>query len=283
MDKPNIIHSFYSLKCYDDNLFFQSCYFMLSCLYVKNIGGNISIHTDDKFASLIESCPYDNIYIDLNDCCEAPRKFFAYPKLISLSKEPLGTIHIDGDVFLKKEGLFDMLDIKEYDCITQSLELREFIDWEGIWDASSEHFKYVEYPYYMQRFCNKMYNCGVIGFNNEKLFNEWYENYFRMLDEYIYHPNDVDNGIPDIIIEQQSLVDLCDYKKYNVKTLLPIGNFMELNIAANEIGYQHAVGHTKSENIIMCLQNIKRISPKHYEIVKQNWGGRYPLFFKYIE
>lgn len=282
MDKPNIIHSFCSLKCYDDNLFFQSCYFILSCLYIKHIGGNISIHTDDKFASLIEDCPYDNIYLDMNNCYDAPRKFFAYPKLLSLSKEPMGTIHIDGDVFLKEKELLNIIDFKNYDCITQHLELRDLITWPHVWDASSEHFINVEYPYYMKRFCTKMYNCGVLGFNNENLFNEWYENYFRMLDSYICHSNDIKNGIPDIIIEQQSLTELCEYKKYKVKTILPPDTPLKVSLFASEIGYQHSVGHSKSEDIVMCLRDIKKMSSKHYDIIKNNWGDIYPLYFKYV-
>lgn len=282
MEKPNIIHSFYSLKCYDKDLFLQSCYFILSCLYIKQLGGNISIHTDDKFASLIEDCPYDNIYLDMNNCYEAPRKFFAYPKLLSLAKEPIGTIHIDGDVLLTKQELLKTLEFKDYDCITQHLELRELIDWTDIWDVSSDHFINVEYPYYMERFCSKMYNCGVLGFNNEELFNEWYDNYFRMLNDYICHPNDLKIGVPDIIIEQQSLTELCEYKKYKVKTILQSDTVMNISVAASQIGYQHAVGCNKSEDIIMCLRDIKRMSSKHYNIIKNNWEDIYPSYFKYV-
>lgn len=283
MKKPNIIHSFYSLKCCDKDLFLQSCYFILSCLYMKQIGGNISIHTDDKFASLMDGCPYDNIYVDLNDCYEAPRKFFAYAKLISLAKEPLGTIHIDGDVFLKKEGILDMLDFNDYDCITQHLELREFCTCPDVWDASSDYFIKIDYPYYMQRFCSKMYNCGVLGFNNEKLFKEWYDNYFKMLDDFVCHSNGSNKGIPDIIIEQQSLTDLCDYKGYKAKTLFPSDNIAKINYLANEIGYQHTVGHAKSDDIVMCLQKIKSMSPKNYDIILKKWGEIYPVYFKCVE
>lgn len=283
MNKPNIIHSFCSLKCSDENLFIQSCYFILSCLYIKHIGGNISIHTDDKFANLIEDCPYDNIYLDMNNCYDAPKVFFAYPKLLSLAKEPLGTIHIDGDVFLKKKELLKTIDFKDYDCIVQHLESREFITWAHVWDKSSKHFDNIEYPYYMKRFFNKMYNCGVLGFNNEDLFNEWYDNYFRMLDSYISHSNDLNiGGVPDIVIEQQSLTELCEYKKYKVKTILPYGDNISTAIFANEIGYQHSAGVTKSEDIIMCLQDIKIISPKQYDIIKCNWGDIYPLYFKHV-
>lgn len=57
-----IIHSFYNEKCNDFNIFMYSCYFTLSCLYIKLNGRNISIHTDSKFGELIESCPYEHIY-----------------------------------------------------------------------------------------------------------------------------------------------------------------------------------------------------------------------------
>ena len=279
MDKLNIIHSFYSKNCSEENLYIHSCYFILSCLYVNQIGGNINIRTDDKFASLIESCPYKNIYVDMNDCYNAPSDFFAYPKLLALKKEPLGTIHIDGDVFLKDSVILDLLKFNDYDCITQNLELRKFINDTLVWDKSSLYFHNIIYPYYMKRFCMKMYNCGVLGFNNEELFNEWYDNYFSMLDSVIKKPYKSTNSIPDIIIEQQSLTELCEYKKYKVKTLLPSGDFFKINSAANEIGYQHVVGYAKSDYIIMTLRKIKEISPKHYEIIKHNWYERFKIHF----
>ena len=146
MDKLNIIHSFYSKNCSEENLYIHSCYFILSCLYVNQIGGNINIHTDDKFASLIESCPYKNIYVDMNDCYNAPSDFFAYPKLLALKKEPLGTIHIDGDVFLKDSVILDLLKFNDYDCITQNLELRKFINDTLVWDKSSLYFHNIISP-----------------------------------------------------------------------------------------------------------------------------------------
>lgn len=277
-----LIHSFYSEKCNEFNMFMYSCYFTLSCLYVVHSGGNISIHTDSKFAELIDSCPYKNIYVDLDNCYEAPRKFFAYAKLKALEKEPLGTIHIDGDVFLKDKSTIDLLNFSEYDCIVQHLELRSHPLDIRVWDHSTLCFNNTEYPYYMNRACNKMYNCGVLAFNNEELFKEWHDNYFRMLNEFICRPDNIsDYAIPDIIIEQQSLTDLCDYKNYKVKTLLHGDTHLDISLYADKIYYQHIVGD-KMEYLVMCLQDIKKLSKSHYEEIKSKWEEKYPIYFKYV-
>lgn len=277
-----IIHSFYSEKCDDFNMFMYSCYFTLSCLYIKLNGGNISIHTDSKFGELIESCPYEHIYVDLDNCHEAPRKFFAYAKLKALEKEPLGTIHIDGDVFLKDKSTINLLDFSEYDCIVQHLELRSHPLDIRVWDHSSQCFNNIEYPYYMNRFCNKMYNCGILAFNNEELFKEWHDNYFKMLNDFVCHPSKIsDYSIPDIIIEQQSLTDLCEYKKYKVKTLLYGETHQDVSDYADKIYYQHIVGN-KVDDLPMYIQTIKNLSNYHYERIKLLWGDKYPIYFKHI-
>jgi hypothetical protein len=39
-----------------------------------------------------------------------------------MKDEPLGTIHIDGDVFLKNPELKNILEFSNYDCIVQNIE-----------------------------------------------------------------------------------------------------------------------------------------------------------------
>lgn len=118
----NIIQSFSSKKCDDEFLFMQICYFTLSCLYADESGIDLTLHTDSRFAEFIHA-PYKNIKITMDDVSDIHKLIWAYPKFIALDMEPVGTIHIDGDVFLKDKSIIKYLDFSDYDCIVQSLEI----------------------------------------------------------------------------------------------------------------------------------------------------------------
>ena len=77
--------------------------FALSVLYIKKLGHTIVLYTDDDGKKLLGELPYDEIYTTLNDIPEdIPPMMWAYGKFFAMKNEPLGAIHIDGDVFIKK-------------------------------------------------------------------------------------------------------------------------------------------------------------------------------------
>jgi hypothetical protein len=126
----NIIHSFYSKNCDDFKLFTSICYFTLSTIYIKNNGGNIKLYTDSKFKEFIHA-PYSAILLDLEDLKINPL-IWAWPKFIVLEKESLGTIHIDGDVFIKTPKCLDNLTFDESDCLVQGVEYSPDYGYNGI-------------------------------------------------------------------------------------------------------------------------------------------------------
>lgn len=283
---PRIIQSFCSDRCNDFQLFMYTCYFTVSCLFAKKADIDLSIHTDEKFADQINIAPYKNIYIDLDNCYSAPREFFAYAKLKAFEHEPLGTIHIDGDVFLKKNSILDMLRFDDYDCIVQHLELEKCMEFAQVWNDTDAGYKNIEYMPYMERKFDHMYNCGVLGFNNEKLFEDWYNGYFTMLER--VKESDVKwlpAACPDIIIEQKLLTDLCDFNNYNVKTLFVLNDLSEkdaVDAYAYDIGYQHVVCD-KVKDIPTCLKVIHLFDKSIYNEIKMRWGQVFPQIFEYSE
>jgi hypothetical protein len=77
-----------------------------------------------------------------------------------------------------------------------------------------------------------MYNNGILGFNNQELKDEWFKAYWNMYEQ--FKTKGIKFGVPDIIIEQQFLYDLCQNKKYKMKTIL---DSLHPSRDANAIGY----------------------------------------------
>lgn len=282
-----IIHSFQSNRCDAADLFLYFCYFTTSCLFAKRSNIDITLHTDSRFSELMKSMgvPYKEIIVDLDNVIE-PNEFFAYAKLKALEKEPLGTIHIDGDVFLKKPGMKFVLNFNDYDCITQHMEYK--MEDTQVWVNTDKGFKNVEYLPYMNKGLTHMYNCGVLGFNNEKLFETWYNGYFEFLERVKLENIQWEPlSCPDIILEQQQLTDLCEKYNYKVKTLFTLTDYsrdqiIKTNQYLNMIGYQHVVCD-KYKDLDKCLYSIKNLNPVIYNNIKRLFGDEFHQLFDMAE
>lgn len=97
-------------------------YFTLSAIYAKRSGFNIVLHTDNKGFKYLQHAPYDEIFVDLDIDISNRKEIFARAKFKAMENEPDDSIHIDGDVFLKKETIKEHLKYGEYDIIVQLLE-----------------------------------------------------------------------------------------------------------------------------------------------------------------
>lgn len=272
-----LVHSFTSKGCNQEKLFYHTITFLLSCLFAKKNGFKINLHCDEIFKNYLSVAPYDNIYCDLEDLEWPHRRIYAHSKFHVMKKYPLGTIHIDGDVILMYPQLLDLLEFSKYDVIVQCLETKENWDGAGLYELSSESLKNCKYPEWAPRECNEMYNCGVVGINNQKLKDEYFETYFKMVDE--FKKNGIDmHSVPDIIIEQKFLMDLCNKRGYKVKFLLNKDN---LQANANEIGYQHLIGDSKKRLHKKCLKIIYDLDKNVYFNFKKLWFPFYPNSFDF--
>lgn len=268
-----LVHSFSSYYCDNENLFRYMTYFILSCIYAKRSGFDIVVYCDNRSKEYLQLAPYDEIITTLEGV-EPPAnsKIYAWPKFFAMKNESLGSIHIDGDVLLKDKCLIDLLNFDSYDCIVQCLEDNYTYgnDSRYIWNMSKDALSDIDYPYWAKRQCDFMYNCGVIGINNELLKHTYFDTYEAMIKAYNEHGNQNTLGIPDIIIEQQFLKDLTDHYGYSVKTLLPkFDRFNDLNEYCNSIHYQHVIGEGKQIHLNKALILIKRFDENIYnELIK---------------
>lgn len=273
-----LVHSFSAKGCSVENLFFHTITFVLSCLYAKHNGFKINLHCDKLTNNYFSVAPYDNIYVDLDELEKPHKRIYAHSKFYVMEKYPLGAIHIDGDVILMFPILKKLLEFDNYDVIVQCKETKEIWNGGGLYDLSTEALKNCEYPEWAPRTCDSMYNCGIIGINNPKLKREYFDTYYLMVER--FKKNGIDmHSVPDIIIEQKFLMDLCNKHGYKVKFLLENEN--NLIEESNKIGYQHLLGNTKKYLHKQCLKLIYRLDKNVYEKLKHKWSGLYADSFEF--
>lgn len=249
-----VVHSFNSEYCSKEKFNTYMYYFALSCVYAKKNGFEIALHCDKDTEAVLRNAPYDEIIVDIPHIDESLKAFYAAPKFIAMKDEPLTSIHIDGDVFLKSPGLIDLMNFDKHDCITQCLELPNG-RWGFGWITAQTMFDNCVYPKWANRDCKSMFNCGIVGIKNRELKDEYFKTYWEMLNRFKTNGIKTINGIPDLIVEQQFLKDLTTFNNNSVKTLLDIDNLK----VATEIGYQHVIGGNKEEN----LQTVKLLIQQH--------------------
>ena len=273
MNNIQLVHSFSTKYNNDTRFFINVLCFTLSCIYAKRSGFKINLHTDNKGYEYLKYAPYDNIYTDLEDIEFKEKSLFAAPKFIVMEKYPLGTIHIDGDVFLKKESLKEILNFTNYDCIIQSVEEPPIYGYG--WDFNATLLSCCNYPSWANRECNAMFNNGVLGFNNQELKNEYIDTYWHMYNQYASKVKNK-SGVPDLVIEQQFLYDLCKYKEYKVKYVIDGNNPSK---SANTIGYQHLLGSAKLKEYNKVLETIKKLDLEVYNNLKSAFSNTIKFCF----
>lgn len=240
----------------------------LSCLYAKESGFNIKLYTDSIAYKYLKHLPYDDIEVSLDDL-PVIKSIYANSKYYALKKEPLDSIHIDCDVFLKSKFLYNEINnLNSFDVIVQNLEIRNKIifndqphtKYGGGWDFANLCKQYFK-PIWLKDKCDTMVNCGIIGFNNQTLKDTFIKSY----EEGINIINNLDkfnnNIITDLVIEQQNLYDLCVYNNYNIKYLLNANTIQEDAIVK---GYQHLIGDSKNKYITKIKQLVYKKDYKLY-------------------
>lgn len=258
-----LIHSFSTKTCPTERLKVHIYCFVLSCLYAKQSGFEIVLHTDKRGAELLSIAPYDKIITDLEYCNIPNKKIFAWAKYEALKDEDANAIHIDGDVFLKKETMKEILSFDDCDVIVQQVEIDGMYNWGG-WENSTIAFARCEYPTFLPRNCSIMYNCGVVGFKDKKVRDEYISYYNDLISQYNKIGVYLDS-VPDLVAEQQLLYYFAKHKNLKVKEIL---NYKDIQGSAKDIGYQHLLGDSKFRNFDKIKQMINILDNNIYNKLK---------------
>lgn len=223
--------------------------YTLSVIFAKQQGFDIVLHTDTLGQKLLGHLPYNQIYTTLDKIpSNIPTMIWAYGKFQALKEEPLGSIHIDGDVMLTSKNLVEALNFGSNDMIIQNIEwaYNHMLDY-------IQRYQYCPMEYLSTKHA---YNCGIIGINNNKLKREYLDFYFTYTNRLsqnnaFKHKATQDKYVcPDLVLEQWALTTIS--KPYKVKQLLrgnittnwASPNSMVMKDAAN-LGYVHLIGKDK--------------------------------------
>lgn len=260
-----LIHSFKTIK--QDKKFYNLIWCtVLSCIYAKESGFTIKLYTDSIAYEYLKFAPYDEIEVCLDELPNVP-SIYANAKMEALKREPIGSIHIDCDVFLKHPNLVKELDTDK-DLIIQSIEnygdeVKPGFKLGYLWDKAIKNVKSLFVPAYTSTDCEAMYNCGILGFNNQELKDLFISEYEKGFDIIKNNIDKIDpKGVCDLILEQQHLYDICKTYNYSVEFLLNNKTMQEDAVIK---GYQHLLGGTKHiyENTIKVK---KLVYNKNFEV-----------------
>jgi hypothetical protein len=211
---------------------------------VHRLGEKIVLFADEKGAALLSHVPYDDVIL-VPELENESEHFAAQLKFYALRHSDLDDIIIDGDLFLLRKEVLEIIKNSTADVLCSFIEPPQFTakNW-ALTDRYSRMIKQmdaVKYsaPYELPRSVHELAwaNTSLLRVSDPELREEYIRQYF--------HHKELLQNInfefwPDIIIEQRFLTLLVHAHK---KTLMPIvSGFMidpDYNNYAIKIGFAH--------------------------------------------
>lgn len=193
-------------------------------------------------------------------------------KIYAMSKQNAPFVHLDTDVFITKK-----IDFGDQLCV---VERREG-SYETHYKQQVNFFsKCDNIPEYWNNNLGYSFNCGVFGFSNMGLKNQFVDAYYRLEQIYIRKREEFKHlkqlGYePCIVLEQYNLACLLAANKIEPKLLLPQEKQKEQAKHALDIGYNHLFGVTKYKpNIVSEIDlQFATIFPYWYKEINQAIEG----------
>lgn len=237
----------------------------MSLTFVKVRGHQIVLHTDDVGKDLLSFLPYDEIHTTVNDIPDTFHpKFWASCKMFAMEKEPLNSIHIDNDVFIKRVKAFDIIQNSDYDLLIQETETANTYNlWTDL---------FFNHPEYMNQMGIDVkqpgaYNTGIMNFRNQELKDKFIQGYKNIVEYYSKNYKDfLDEGktlIPDLMAEQKHLYQIS--KGYKVHGLLE--PMRENEGFSHDIGYQHLLTVFKYTKLNKVMEMLEKVEPDLYRYI----------------
>lgn len=218
----------------------------LSVAYAKASGAYITCHCDTFMYKWLKELPYDEIFVDLDDLkdkikCDSTF-MWAAGKFVALQNEPLGTIHIDFDVFIKSPLCLENMEYEGADFIFSHIEHANYDEQRVLRDVLQGIDMTPDFG------CN----VGIIGFNNENAKRDYIENYNSYLYSVDYKVGDDKDINADLILEQIFLFQMMN--EYSSKYLIGDQRYEQTNTLqkrAVNMGFEHLLGRSKYSPYLM--------------------------------
>jgi len=271
------IHSVWSQKPLNNNYNINNFYsYLLSALLIKKHGHKIELFCDESLSEMFSLIPYDKINIVDFNADRINQYFWIWGKIKTqeLINEPY--VHVDGDVFLFN----DIIKNIQNDVIVQSQEDNKTMGYsfENTYRKSLSPLKNFSFGVNWDKYNTFAYNCGVVGFNNIELKNEYIKKAKQIvktlscdikINEYI-------NGYRNMLVVIEQALLYYYVKEYNVNPfeIIPYDeiikhNYDWFNTIPIKIGYCHMWGCSKFKNEILekIKLNVKKHFPNNYKSI----------------
>lgn len=242
---------------------------------IHKFGHTIELYADKMGADLLSCIPYDKIHV------VAPPTnnyhFAASIKFTALQQMPLDQILIDGDIFLEKSPVYDIIKDTKGDMLVSLFEPRDMIaDREAMAILFKKDYIPFEEEYPIRPFeeIDGWYNTSVIKFNNQKLKDEYIRQYLSHI-KMAESQNFEGSSWPDIIYEQYNIKKLIENNNFNIDLVNPFYGIEDA--FCFKIGFCH-LGSLKLESHNFYLRRLQIIN---FELFK-NIENQYKLWLNQI-
>lgn len=247
---------------------------VLSCLQLKKIYGDICLYANEQGANLLINelnLPYSQVVIFPGNYQLQHTQLWALPKLWTYSLQDQPFIHFDGDVYL-----FDKLPDKMLttDICGQNIEVATDYYME-MQEEILSNFQYIP-PAVLKDFnapnpINAI-NAGILGGNDIALFKNYTTEAFNYINNNIAIFDKVNVDRFNVFFEQHLLYVLSKMKNASMSFVYDdiindrgysyVGNIFE----APQRSYIHLLGHFKKDKFT-CIQmanKLRELYPSHY-------------------
>ena len=240
---------------------FQETVYMtaLSILYAHMWYDDVELFVDKTAYPFLYMLPCKVTLIDIPQ----DKDLWMKSKIHAISAQTKPFVHLDTDVFITKRIKFDFKD-----CILE----RKEASYERHYKQQVKFFsQFTNHIAHWDDALGYSYNCGVLGFANMNLKNDFVDAYYRL--EHVYNDQRQAFGAlkqigyePCIVLEQYNLACLLNHAGIRPKLMLPYNAVKEQIKHAQEIGYNHLYGITKyKKNIVEEIQQqLQHIFPYWY-------------------
>lgn len=172
---------------------------------VHKFGHTIELYADKIGADLLSCIPYDKVHV-----VEPPTKnyhFAASIKFTALQQMSLDQVLIDGDIFLEKSPVYDIIRDTKGDMLVSLFEPRDLIfNKESVTDLFKKKYIPSEENYPIEPFedIKGWYNTSVMKFTNQALKDEYIRQYLHHLS--MAESQEFEGSTwPDIVYEQYNI------------------------------------------------------------------------------
>lgn len=235
----------------------------LSILYSHLWYSDIELYVDEMAYKFLYMLPCKVIQVAKNENEELWMK----SKINAMMQQTKPFVHLDTDVLIRRKIDFSFSDIllerSEQDYATHYRPQVDFFN------------QYTQNLPYWDHDLGYTYNCGILGFNNLELRDQFVSAYYDL--EKIYLENreafivlKEQGQEPCILIEQYTLAALLNHNNISPSLLLKGENIIEQGKNADEMGYSHFHGTKKYEKYIVdeIELRLSKIFPYWYMQIK---------------